>query len=179
MVLESPGRIHMTIIERLENILYIALCIFQFLLSLTIFVAVVARYVFKFPIPEVNIVQNFSLVWLIMLGAGIALKHKEHLDIDIIGPYLSEKAAAVRYFLIDIIVLLAVLLLVVVGYKAFLAGFTRSELTPIRFLDHRITLVYFNSAFLFGALTMLIYQVVNVAKTYIQVMKTYANRGAK
>ncbi len=169
----------MKAIDRLESTLYIVLCIFQFLLSFTIFVAVVARYVFGFPLPEVNIVQNFSLVWLIMLGSGIALKNKEHLDIDILGPYLSERSNAIRAFLIDVVVLLAIILLLAVGYKSFLAGFSRTELTPIRFLDHRITLVYFNSAFLFGAITMFIYQAINVFKTFTQIKNMQGNGGSK
>ncbi len=169
----------MKAIDKFESTLYIVLCIFQFLLSFTIFVAVVARYVFKFPLPEVNIVQNFSLVWLIMLGSGIALKNKEHLDIDILGPYLSERSNAIREFLIDVIVMLAVILLLAVGYKSFLAGFSRTELTPIRFLDHRITMVYFNSAFFFGAITMFIYQGINVLKTFKKVTNLKTDRGTK
>ncbi len=161
----------MKTLNAFENALYIVLSVFQFLLSFTIFIAVIGRYVFRYPLPEVNIVQNFSLVWLIMLGSGIALKHKEHLDIDIIGPYLSKRANAIRAFLIDAIVMLAVVLLIFVGYKSFLAGFTRTELTPIRFLDHRISMVYFNSAFLFGALTMFAYQVVNLLKSFRNIGK--------
>ncbi len=169
----------MNVIDRFESTLYFVLCIFQFMLSFTIFVAVIARYVFGFPLPEVNIVQNFSLVWLIMLGSGIALKEKEHLDIDILGSYLSERANAIRAFLIDVVVLLAIILLLAVGYKSFLAGFSRTELTPIRFLDHRITLVYFNSAFLFGAITMFIYQVINVLKTFKKIKEFQTGGSSK
>ncbi len=169
----------MNVIDRFESTLYFVLCIFQFMLSFTIFVAVIARYVFGFPLPEVNIVQNFSLVWLIMLGSGIALKEKEHLDIDILGSYLSERANAIRAFLIDVVVLLAIILLLAVGYKSFLAGFSRTELTPIRFLDHRITLVYFNSAFLFGAITMFIYQVINVRKTFKKIKEFQTGGSSK
>ena len=169
----------MRIIDKLESSLYFVLCIFQFLLSFTIFVAVVARYVFEFPLPEVNIVQNFSLVWLIMLGSGLALKNKEHLDIDILGTYLSERGNAIRAFLIDVIVMLAVILLLAVGYQAFIAGFSRTELTPIRFLDHRITMVYFNSAFFFGAITMCVYQTLNVIKTFKKIKSITTDRGFK
>lgn len=169
----------MRIIDKLENILYVVLCIFQFLLSFTIFVAVVARYVFHFPLPEVNIVQNFSLVWLIMLGSGIALKHKEHLDIDILGLYLSERANVIRGFFIDVIVALAIIVLLAAGYKSFLAGFSRTELTPIRFLDHRISMVYFNSAFLFGAITMFIYQAINLVKMFKKIKTVQTDRSAK
>ena len=160
----------MKIIEKIEEVLYFILGIFQLLLALTIFVAVVARYVFHFPIPEVNIVQNFSLVWLIMVGSGVALRNKEHLDIDILSPYLSKRANEIRTLIIDIIVFIAVVFLLYVGYKTFLAGFTRTELTPIRFLDHRISMVYFNSAFFVGAITMVIYQTVNLIKS-IKVVK--------
>ena len=166
----------MKIIETIEEGLFIILGIFQFLLSLTIFVAVVARYLFHFPIPEVNIVQNFALVWLIMVGSGVALKNRDHLDIDIIGPYLSEKANTIRLFIIDIIVFIAVIFLLYVGYRTFLIGFTRSELTPIRFLDHRISMVYFNTAFFVGAITMVIYQTVNLVKS-IRSVKSLKKRG--
>ena len=163
-------------IEKLENAVYMVLCVFQFLLSFTIFVAVAARYIFKFPLPEVNIIQNFSLVWLIMIGSGVALKNKDHLDIDILSPYLSSRANTVRTFIIDLLVFIAVVFLLLVGYRIFLAGFTRTELTPIRFLDHRISLVYFNSAFFFGAITMVIYQTINLIKSFRN-LKNFSNRG--
>ncbi len=155
----------MKITEKLEGILFAILSVFQFLLAFTIFVAVMARYVFKFPIPEINIVQNFSLIWLVMLGAGYAIKTKKHLDIDLFGAYISEKANRIRTLIIDIIILLAVIFILVVGYKTFLTGFVRTELTPIRFLDHRISLVYFNSAMFFGAIVMVVYQIINVIKS--------------
>lgn len=153
----------------LEEILFSVLCFFQFLLSFTIFIAVLARYVFKVPLPELNVLQNFSLVWLIMVGSGIALKNKEHLEIDVFGVYLSKKFNLIRIFIIDIIVMIAILFLLIVGYKIFIAGFSRTELTPIRFLDHRITMVYFNSAFFVGAITMTYYQVINLVKSYLKV----------
>lgn len=169
----------MKVIEKFESALYILLCIFQFMLSITIFTAVIARYVFGYPLPEVNVVQNFSLVWLVLLGSGLALKNKEHLDIDILTPYLSEKTNAVRSFIIDMIVMAAILLLLAVGYKSFLAGFTRTELTPIRFLDGRISMVYFNSAFLFGAITMFAYQSFNIIKSFKNIQVTKNNGVAK
>lgn len=163
-------------IEKIENIIFVILCCFQFLLAFTIFVAVVARYVFKFPIPEVIILQNFSLVWLVMIGAGIAIKNKDHLDIDIFGPYMSDRGNAIRIFIIDLLVMISVVFLIFVGYKIFLAGFVRKENTPIRFLEHRITMVYFNSSFIVGSIIMAYYQSINLLKSFRK-LKNFSNIG--
>lgn len=139
---------------------------FMILLALTIFLSVIARYAFQYSIPEFTILQKFSIVWLVFLGTAVGVREDEHLKIDIFSDYLPERAVKLKTIIIDIILLFTIIFLVFVGYDSFKVGFLRKELIPIRFISQRISLIYYNSAFLVGALLMLVFQIRNLKDKY-------------
>lgn len=139
---------------------------FLLLLTLTIFITVLLRYIFKVAVPEVTIIQRFAVAWLVFLGSAMAVWDDQHLKIDMFGSLLSERLQRRRQLLIDLLVFGALILLTLVGRKAFLVGLERTELIEIRLLDHRISLAYFNSAFLVGAALMLLFHILNMVDRY-------------
>lgn len=141
---------------------------FLILLSMTIFLSVIARYAFQYSIPEFTILQKFAIVWLVFLGAAVALREDEHLKIDIFSDYLPERFVKLKSILIDIILLFTIIFLIFVGIQSFKVGFTRRELIPIRFISNRISLAYYNSAFLVGVILMFIFHLRNLKDKYFK-----------
>lgn len=137
-----------------------------FLLSITLFFAVLARYVFQIPIPESTIIQKFSVSWMVFLGSAIAIKEKQHLEIDIFTEYLSPKLLQVKEICAYILTFVAINILVFVGFNSFMAGLIRTELIPIRFITKRISLIYFNSSIIVGSIFMLVFHLYNL-KDYL------------
>lgn len=125
------------------------------LLSITLFVGVLSRYVFSYSIPELEVIRKFSLMWLVFVGSALAVKEKVHLEIDIFSEYLSEKMVKVKDIIVYILSFFGMSILITIGFTAFQAGLDRTELVPIRFLSEQPSLIYYYSAFLIGSILML------------------------
>lgn len=135
-------------------------------LTIALFVGVLSRYVFKISIPEIEVVRKFAIMWLVFMGSAVAVQEDAHLEIDIFSEYLGERANRIRKIIVTLLVTLAVVILVMVGYNILLAGLNRTELVLIRFLPFRPTLAYYYSAFLAGSVMMLVFQAEKVIKVF-------------
>ncbi|WP_040977886.1 TRAP transporter small permease [Oceanobacillus jeddahense] len=136
--------------------------IMMILLALTLFIGVLTRYVFSISIPELEVIRNFSLIWMIFIGSALAVKEKMHLDIDIFSEYISEKLNRWRIRLVYLLSLFGIGVLIFIGMEAFEAGLNRVELVPVRFLSEQPSLIYYYSSFLVGSVFMLLFHLVNV-----------------
>lgn len=136
------------------------------LLALTLFTGVVTRYVFSFSVPELEAFRNFALIWLVFLGSAIAVREKQHLDIDIFTEYLSERLNNMRLKIVYALTLLGIVILLFIGFAAFEAGLNRLELVPIRFLPSQPSLIYYYSSFLIGSILMLIFHLENIKELF-------------
>ncbi|MDX8045516.1 TRAP transporter small permease subunit [Gracilibacillus sp. S3-1-1] len=131
------------------------------LLAVTLFVGVLSRYVFSYSIPELEVLRNFSLMWLVFIGSALAVKEKMHLEIDIFSDYISERINRIRLLVVFILSIFGMGILVFIGIAAFQSGLNRTELVPIRILSTQPTLIYYYSAFLVGSILMLYFHLIN------------------
>jgi TRAP-type C4-dicarboxylate transport system permease small subunit len=136
------------------------------LLSLTLFAGVIARYVFSYSIPELEVIRKFSLMWLVFIGSALAVKEKLHLEIDIFSDYLDEKKIRVKNIIVYVLSLFGIIILILVGFAAFKSGLNRTELVPIRFLSSPPSLIYYYSAFVIGAVFMLYFHLANAKELF-------------
>lgn len=65
-------------------------------ITVVVFIGVLARYVFLYPIPWVEELSKFLLMWTVYLGIAAVSLRGEHLRADIIGSILSPRALKVR-----------------------------------------------------------------------------------
>jgi TRAP-type C4-dicarboxylate transport system permease small subunit len=140
---------------------------FLVLLAVSIFITVLLRYIFRVAVPEMTVLQRFAVAWLVFLGAALLVWEEGHLKIDIFGPYLSARGKKVQRVLIDVLLLGALVVLVLAGRKAFVIGIARTELIELRFLEERISLAYFNSAFFVGSCLMLLFHILKLLERYV------------
>ncbi|MFD2706258.1 TRAP transporter small permease [Salibacterium lacus] len=154
------------LLDRFQNWIETINAFFLVLLSLTLFTRVLARYVFSESIPETEIFQKLSIAWLVFLGAAVAVKGNEHLQIDIFSDFLHPKLVYLKNILVYVLTLAAICILVVVGWKALEAGLGRTELVQVRFLSSPPSLAYYFSAVLVGAVLMLIFHLINIKQFF-------------
>lgn len=136
------------------------------LLTLALFTGVMSRYVFSVSIPEIEVIRKFAIMWLVFMGAAIAVKENLHLEIDIFTEYLSETNVKIKSIVVHLLTLIAIIILILVGIAAFKAGVNRTELVSIRFLSSPPTLIYYYSAFLVGSIFMLYFHLVQIAEVF-------------
>lgn len=132
------------------------------LLTLALFTGVIARYVFEYSIPEIEVVRKFSIMWLVFMGSALAVKEKLHLEIDILSDYISDNLIRIKNIIVYFLSLVGIIILVFVGIAAFKSGLMRTELVSIRFLSSPPSLLYYYSAFLVGSIFMLYFHLANL-----------------
>jgi TRAP-type C4-dicarboxylate transport system permease small subunit len=82
------GRIGKGILDLLE--VYLPTFIF-FILTMSVFVEVLFRYVFDNPIAELFELSIYSFVWTIYLGAALAKRYNQHIRFDLLHMKFSKK----------------------------------------------------------------------------------------
>jgi TRAP-type C4-dicarboxylate transport system permease small subunit len=63
-------------------------------LTVSVFLQVLIRFVFKFPIPWTEEVSRIAFVYIIFLGATIAVREKAHINVDVVLVALPPRVAA-------------------------------------------------------------------------------------
>jgi len=150
-----------------KNIKYLNSILLVFL-SLAIFISVLTRYIFKIAVPELIVIQKFSISWLIFIGAAIAVKERQHLTIDIFEKYLSVKNRYIKQIIVDLILFMSIICFFLAGIEAFRISFARKELIPIRFIKGYINLTYFNVPFFISGILMIFFQIINLKKSILE-----------
>lgn len=158
---------HRSLTGTIESITLIWTATLLVILAASIFTGVVTRYILKISVPELALIQRFCVFWLVFAGGALAVRTDDHLAIDVFGPFLHDRGLRRQRIAIDVLTTVAVVFFMVVGYNGFLAGLNRTELLRISWINNvRISLVVFNSAFLVGALLMVLFHTVNLVNRY-------------
>jgi TRAP-type transport system small permease protein len=78
---------------------------------------------------------RFCLVWLIMLGATIAVRDGTHFDVDVLPEAKTARSKALGHIVVHVAVLLVALIFVSFGWRFAEFGFQQSsEMTGINML---------------------------------------------
>lgn len=90
---------------------------------------------------------RFLFIWIIMIGASIAVREGTHFDVDILPKPKTPRGKAASQLIVDSSILIIALVFVVYGYDYAAFGYTQtSELTGINMLTMHV-------AFLVSGLT--------------------------
>lgn len=93
-----------------------------------VFVQVFARYVLRTSTPWTDNLSQILLVWVVMIGAAVAMERKEHYAITVIIDRIPCVLRAVVLLAANMLGVAFLLLLMVLGWEHFQAGFGRSYL---------------------------------------------------
>lgn len=133
--------------------------IFLFVMTSSVFLEVLVRYVFAFSLSWPEEVARFSFIWCSLVGGAIAMERNKLHEIDILFDRLPEGVKPLVVFLVNILVLCILLVLFVYGIK--LIGVVHRQVSPA--MEIRMSYVY--SAVPFAAGCMLITHTLNVIET--------------
>ena len=79
---------------------------------------------------------RFCLIWLIMLGATIAVRDGTHFDVDVLPAPTTARGKAVSRIIIHVAMLLVALIFIAFGWRFALFGWEQnSEMTGINMLS--------------------------------------------
>ncbi len=77
----TAGRFLLTVLRRLVDL--VAILLFSYM-TVAIAAQILGRYVFNFSIAWTEETATFAQIWLVLLGAGIAMRNRQHVGIDIL-----------------------------------------------------------------------------------------------
>jgi TRAP-type C4-dicarboxylate transport system permease small subunit len=93
------------------------------------FVDVIPRYIWT------EEVARFCLIWLIMLGASVAVRDGTHFDVDVLPEPKTAKGKAIGHMIVHTAILLVALTFVLFGWRFADFGWQQSsEMTGINML---------------------------------------------
>jgi len=127
-------------VKRALDALYRTLQVLLTLLMAVLIVPVVLQIVARFSpaIPHfiwTEEVARFCFIWVIMIGATIAVRDGTHFDLDLWGKPRSSAALAFGRLFVHAAMLVVALTFVLFGYRFALFGFSQSsELTGLNML---------------------------------------------
>jgi len=93
------------------------------------FVEFIPRYIWT------EEVARFCLIWLVMLGATIAVRDSTHFEVDVLPHPRTDRGRAIARMIVDIAILLTALIFIVFGWGFASFGYIQnSEMTGINML---------------------------------------------
>ena len=117
-------------IQWLEQMLIIVAFIVMIIVS---FAQVVARFVFLSPISWSEEVSRFLFVWIVMLGAGLAVSFNKHFCVDfLVSRFSRAKQKKISWLIAACVIAFAAIL---VGYGSYVAWFNRFQSSPALLLS--------------------------------------------
>jgi len=98
--------------------------------SLLLFVNVIMRYIFLFPIYWAEELSRYLMVWMIFIGASQVTLKGGHIAVDIVPRLLSKRANTTLAFTVNIICILFSVVLAYFGYKQMMRVKIALQISP-------------------------------------------------
>jgi TRAP-type C4-dicarboxylate transport system permease small subunit len=101
----------MKIVNVINKTLEVILVTIVILQAVLLMVSVLLRYLFNSPIIWGDEIVRYSLIWMTFVGAAMATKEKQHIQVDVIDTVLPKLGQKITNWFVDV---------VVVGFMVFL-----------------------------------------------------------
>ena len=141
-----------TIIEAYFHLLQFLLTALLFLLVIPVTLQIVARYTEFIPrYIWTEEAARFLFIWIIMIGATIAVRERTHFAVDILPRPTTSRGKAIGELIVDCAVLVVALVFLLYGYGYTVFGYGQtSELTGINMATMHV-------AFLLAGVTWIVF----------------------
>ena len=140
----------------LDRTLKYALTLLSVILTVSVFLQVLIRFVFKYPLPWTEEIARIAFVYCIFVGATIAVRENSHLQVDFLLVILPKRVARAAVFLGMLLV--GVFLISVTWQGVVLVLATGVQMSPVMQLPFKYLYLILPVS---GAL-MLLYLVANM-----------------
>lgn len=95
---------------------------------------------------------RFALNWLVMLGSALAVRNNDHFEIDLF-PKLGPRAKQIRFFVINLILLVSVSIFAIYGWGFAVSGQRRRSLAA------GLSMFWVYISFMFFGISALLFQI--------------------
>jgi len=119
----GPDRILGPIRRSVETTIVILFAV----LTVAVFVQVVARYVFNQPPSWTEELARFCQVWIILLASSICLRKGSHLAVDYLGPVLAPRARRAVALITGLLIAIYSSVVVVWGVRLMMIGLAQTS----------------------------------------------------
>jgi len=116
------------IIKFMDWIGYFFLVMFSVIMVVATFLQVIFRYFFNHPLFWSEEVSRYCFVWIVFVGAAIALKHGSHIGVDYFVKYLPSRVKTILALLINCGI--AVFLILVIFQSILVVQVNMSQYSP-------------------------------------------------
>jgi TRAP-type transport system small permease protein len=123
------------VLKALDRLLKYLLTFLVGLFTVSVFLQVLIRFVFKYPLPWTEEVSRIAFVYTIFIGATIAVRQKAHLNIDFLLAVLPTRLA--RAITLLATALVAVFLVSVTWLGIEFVRATGVQVTPVMQIPFR------------------------------------------
>jgi len=113
----------------LDRTLKYALTLLSVVLTVSVFLQVLIRFVFKYPLPWTEEIARIAFVYCIFVGATIAVRENSHLQVDFLLVILPKRVARAAVFLGMLLV--GVFLIFVTWQGVVLVLATGVQMSPV------------------------------------------------
>lgn len=113
----------------LDRTLKYALTLLSVILTVSVFLQVLIRFVFKYPLPWTEEIARIAFVYCIFVGATIAVRENSHLQVDFLLVILPKRVARAAVFLGMLLV--GVFLIFVTWQGVVLVLATGVQMSPV------------------------------------------------
>ena len=113
----------------LDRTLKYALTLLSVVLTVSVFLQVLIRFVFKYPLPWTEEIARIAFVYCIFVGATIAVRENSHLSVDFLLVILPKRVARAAVFLG--MLLMGVFLISVTWQGVVLVLATGVQMSPV------------------------------------------------
>lgn len=96
-------------------------------LTIAVFVQVVARYVFNQPPTWTEELARFCQVWIILLASSICLRKGSHLAVDYLGPALAPRVRRAVAVIIGCLIAIYLAVVVIWGVRLLMIGLVQTS----------------------------------------------------
>ncbi len=104
----------MKVVTVLHKSIAFVLVVIMALQAVLLMASVFFRYILNSPIVWGDEIVRYSLIWMTFVGAALATKDKQHIQVDVIDLILHKRGKTITNVLADVIV---------VGFMVFLIGY--------------------------------------------------------
>ncbi len=141
-----------TAIDAYFRLLQFILTVLLFLLVIPVTLQIVARYTEFIPrYIWTEEAARFLFIWIIMIGATIAVRERTHFDVDILPKPTTPRGKAIGELVVDCAVLVVAVVFLLYGYGYTVFGYGQtSELTGIN-------MATMHAAFLLAGVTWIVF----------------------
>ncbi len=128
------------IIDAYFRLLQVVLTVLLFLLVIPVTLQIVARYTEVIPrYIWTEEAARFLFIWVIMIGATIAVRERTHFDVDVLPKPTTPRGQAIGELVVDAAVLVVALVFVLYGWGYAAFGYSQtSELTGMNMLTMHV-----------------------------------------